>query len=83
MLLAPVPFILLIRDIWSPLRVPSALRLPQWFWEITDKRIGRGTFRQIRGHSIRHIQRKLAQKYLPKQVANQRKQGFGLPLGSW
>jgi Asparagine synthase len=27
--------------------------------------------------------RKLAQKYLPKQVANRRKQGFGLPLGYW
>jgi asparagine synthase (glutamine-hydrolysing) len=38
---------------------------------------------KVRGHRIRHIQRKLAQKYLPKQVANRRKQGFGLPLGYW
>jgi hypothetical protein len=33
--------------------------------------------------SHRHIQRKLAQKYLPKQIANRRKQDFGLPLGYW
>jgi asparagine synthase (glutamine-hydrolysing) len=36
---------------------------------------------KIRGRRIRNIQRKLAQKYLPKEVANRRKQGFGLPLG--
>jgi asparagine synthase (glutamine-hydrolysing) len=38
---------------------------------------------KVRGHRIRHIQRNLAQKYLPKEVANRRKQGFGLALGYW
>jgi asparagine synthase (glutamine-hydrolysing) len=38
---------------------------------------------KINGHRIRYIERELAQKYLPPEVARRRKQGFGLPLGYW
>jgi asparagine synthase (glutamine-hydrolysing) len=38
---------------------------------------------KINGHRIRYIERELARKYLPPEVARRRKQGFGLPLGYW
>jgi asparagine synthase (glutamine-hydrolysing) len=38
---------------------------------------------KIRGHRIRYLQRALARKHLPPEVARRRKQGFGLPLGNW
>jgi asparagine synthase (glutamine-hydrolysing) len=38
---------------------------------------------KIRKHRLRYIERKLALKYLPTNVVNRRKQGFGLPLGYW
>jgi asparagine synthase (glutamine-hydrolysing) len=38
---------------------------------------------KVRGHRIRYLQRQLARKYLPLEVATRRKQGFGLPLGYW
>ena len=38
---------------------------------------------KVRGHRIRYLQRRLARKYLPPEVARRRKQGFGLPLGRW
>jgi len=38
---------------------------------------------KVRGHRIRYLQRALARKHLPPQVARRRKQGFGLPLGGW
>jgi asparagine synthase (glutamine-hydrolysing) len=38
---------------------------------------------KIRGHRIRYLQRELARRYLPPEVARRRKQGFGLPLGYW
>lgn len=38
---------------------------------------------KIRQHRLRYIERELARKYLPPQVARRRKQGFGLPLGYW
>jgi asparagine synthase (glutamine-hydrolysing) len=38
---------------------------------------------KVRQHRIRYLQRQLARKYLPREVAGRRKQGFGLPLGYW
>lgn len=38
---------------------------------------------KVRRNRIRYLQRKLARKYLPQEVAERRKQGFGLPLGYW
>ena len=38
---------------------------------------------KIRQHRIRYLERLLARKYLPPEVARRRKQGFGLPLGYW
>jgi asparagine synthase (glutamine-hydrolysing) len=38
---------------------------------------------KIRQHRIRYLERELAKKYLPPEVARRRKQGFGLPLGYW
>jgi asparagine synthase (glutamine-hydrolysing) len=38
---------------------------------------------KVRGHRIRYLQRRLARRYLPREVAGRRKQGFGLPLGYW
>jgi asparagine synthase (glutamine-hydrolysing) len=38
---------------------------------------------KIRQHRIRYLERQLARKYLPPEVARRRKQGFGLPLGYW
>jgi asparagine synthase (glutamine-hydrolysing) len=38
---------------------------------------------KIRQHRIRYLERRLARKYLPREVARRRKQGFGLPLGYW
>jgi asparagine synthase (glutamine-hydrolysing) len=38
---------------------------------------------KVRGHRIRYLQRALARKHLPAEVAGRRKQGFGLPLGYW
>ena len=31
----------------------------------------------------KHILRKMARKYLPKQVINRKKSGFGVPVGQW
>ena len=38
---------------------------------------------KIRQHRIRYLERALANRYLPAEVARRRKQGFGLPLGYW
>jgi asparagine synthase (glutamine-hydrolysing) len=38
---------------------------------------------KIRQYRIRYLERLLAHKYLPPEVAQRRKQGFGLPLGYW
>ncbi len=38
---------------------------------------------KVRHHRLRYIQRQLAYKYMPKDVVDRRKQGFGLPLGYW
>ncbi len=38
---------------------------------------------KVRRNRTRVLQRKLARKYLPPEVVQRRKQGFGLPLGYW
>ncbi len=38
---------------------------------------------KIRQHRLRYLERELAKKYLPPEVVQRPKQGFGLPLGYW
>jgi asparagine synthase (glutamine-hydrolysing) len=38
---------------------------------------------KIRQHRLRFLERELAKKYLPPEVVQRPKQGFGLPLGYW
>jgi asparagine synthase (glutamine-hydrolysing) len=38
---------------------------------------------KIKGKTTKYILRELSKKYMPKSLANRKKQGFSLPLGHW
>jgi len=38
---------------------------------------------KLRGSTGKYILKKVASKYLPKEIINRRKMGFGVPLASW
>jgi asparagine synthase (glutamine-hydrolysing) len=38
---------------------------------------------KIRGRELKSILRKTASRYLPKELINREKQGFGFPIGKW
>ncbi len=38
---------------------------------------------KIKGKNLKHILRKLARRYLPKEIINRKKQGFMFPLAYW
>jgi len=38
---------------------------------------------KMKGKNLKHILRKVAQRYLPKELIYREKQGFGFPIGIW
>ena len=38
---------------------------------------------KLRGHNLKYILKKVAGRYLPDELINRRKQGFGFPLAIW
>jgi asparagine synthase (glutamine-hydrolysing) len=38
---------------------------------------------KVRGLETKHLLKKIAQKYLPKEIINRRKKGFGMPVAKW
>ncbi len=38
---------------------------------------------KLKGKNLKHILRKVAQRYLPKELIYREKQGFGFPIGIW
>ena len=38
---------------------------------------------KVRGHQLKYLLRKVAARYLPREIVTRPKQGFGFPLGHW
>jgi asparagine synthase (glutamine-hydrolysing) len=38
---------------------------------------------KLKGRNLKYILKKVAERYLPKELIHRKKQGFGFPLGIW
>jgi asparagine synthase (glutamine-hydrolysing) len=58
-------------------------RPPLIDYKVVEFAAGIPTEMKLRGRDLKYILKKVASRYLPKELIDRKKQGFGFPLGLW